>query len=135
MTVKEAEDKYRKIIAANIRRYLDEKGWSNAELARQVKVSPTIVGKWLKADKKPTDQHIDDMCRLFGCDRLDIIEEPAVARAWHEEQRLRMYAELLAKDRLIAECVELLQDVDASDYPRVREMIRLFKKEKKDEET
>lgn len=135
MTVKEAEERYRKIIANNIKRYVDEKGWSAAALARKMNVSNTIVSAWMRGQKKPKDSHIDEMCRLFGCDRLDITEEPAVAHAWHEEQRLRMYAELLAKNRLIAECVELLQDVDASDYPRVREMIRLFKKEKKDEET
>lgn len=135
MTVKEAEDKYRKIIAANIRRYLNEKGWSNAELARQMKVSPTIVGKWLKADKKPTDQHIDDMCRLFGCDRYDITDEPETVARYRQRKRLVAYSARLENREDLQQCVDLLENVSAEDMPRVIEMIKIFAKEEKNEET
>ena len=69
------------IFANNLKRMLDAKKMTGAELARRLDCSKSIVTDWLKARKLPRMDKVDKMCLIFNCTRVDLIckpEEPAV---------------------------------------------------------
>ena len=134
MTIEEAARNYRLLLANNLKRLLNEKGWSRNELARRMGVTSTIASAWARGDKYPSSENIDKLCQLFGCARVDIMEEPIEAARYHQSKRIEAYARMLDQNADILEAVELLRRVPAEELPRVIEMIKIFAKEDPNEE-
>lgn len=63
------------VIAANIRRYMAEKGINAKELSKAIKVPYTTVLSWLKAEYYPRIDKIEMMSDYFGCLKSDLIED------------------------------------------------------------
>ena len=69
------------VMAANIRRYMKEKGINAKELSKAIDVPYTTVLSWTKAEYYPRIDKIDKMSEYFGCLKSDLIEdkkEPAI---------------------------------------------------------
>lgn len=63
------------VIAANIRRYMDDKGINAKELSKAINVPYTTVLSWLKAEYYPRIDKIEMMSDYFGCLKSDLIED------------------------------------------------------------
>lgn len=63
------------VMAANIRRYMDEKGINAKELSRAINVPYTTVLSWLKAEYYPRIDKIEILSECFGCLKSDLIED------------------------------------------------------------
>lgn len=72
------EKKIAAIIAANIQRYMDIHHFTRNELAKRIGVSVASVGFWCTGTKIPRMDKIDKMCRLFDCERSDLLLELSV---------------------------------------------------------
>lgn len=134
-TLEEYKVKYSQIFAQNLKRYLSETGMSQNELARRLGVTSATVSTWCRAEKYPTIERIDALCNIFHCERVDLTETAEASARYHQNQRLLLYANYIAKHEMIAEAVDLLKMVSDSDMPRVLEMIKIFAKGENDEET
>lgn len=72
------------IFAKNLRRLLDRRDMTAAELARSLDISKSAVSDWLKGKSLPRMDKIDRMCVIFNCVREDFyranpdIDEQAV---------------------------------------------------------
>ena len=53
-------------IAQRIKKLIDEKGYTKAEIARKLRISPTSVYKWLEAESLPDVQHLLDLSEMLG---------------------------------------------------------------------
>ena len=53
-------------IAQRIKKLIDEKGYTKAEIARKLRISPTSVYKWLEAESIPDVQHLLDLSEMLG---------------------------------------------------------------------
>lgn len=62
------------VMAANIRRYMAEKGINAKELSKAIKVPYTTVLSWTKAEYYPRIDKIEMMSDYFGCLKSDLIE-------------------------------------------------------------
>lgn len=133
--LKDYERKYAIVFANNLKRFLNERHWSQSYLARTLGVTGTIVSEWCRGEKYPRNNRIDQLCQLFGCERVDLTETQEDAQKYHTDQRMKAYANALGANPKFREAFELLQRVPAEDLPRVIEMIKIFAKEKSDEET
>jgi transcriptional regulator with XRE-family HTH domain len=51
---------------------LTEKGWSGAELARRLKITPGAVNKWVNGKAKPTRTHIPRLARALDMSEQDV---------------------------------------------------------------
>lgn len=56
---------------------------SNAEIARQMGVSPHQVGRYMNGTKSPNLEEFDTMCRIIGVDPMDVLSQ-AEATTGHE---------------------------------------------------
>lgn len=63
-------------MAKNIRRYLDVKGMTMKDLAANLDVPYTTVVDWCKAATYPRIDKIERMANLFGCSKMDLVEDP-----------------------------------------------------------
>lgn len=63
------------VMAANIKRYMKEKGINAKELSRALDVPYTTVLSWTKAEYYPRIDKIEKMSEYFGCLKSDLIED------------------------------------------------------------
>jgi transcriptional regulator with XRE-family HTH domain len=63
----------------NLRKFLDAKGLSNAELGRTVNVSGATVGQWLDGDNLPRLGRIEAIAEALGVDPLALLSDSGEA--------------------------------------------------------
>lgn len=63
------------VIAANIKRFMSEKGINAKELSKTLNVPYTTVLSWIKAEYYPRIDKIEKMSDYFGCLKSDLIED------------------------------------------------------------
>ena len=63
------------VMAANIKRYLTEKGITPKDLSKAINVPYTTVLSWTKAEYYPRIDKIEMMSDYFGCLKSDLIED------------------------------------------------------------
>lgn len=76
-----SELEFNKIVAKNIRYYLERSELSQKELAKLLGVGQTSVYNWLNAIKTPRSDKIDAMCGIFSCKRADLLLEKSAVSA------------------------------------------------------
>ena len=61
------------VFSTNLRNQLYLKRWSQADLARKMKVSEATVSKWTSGQATPRPKKIDEICNLLGCSKDDLL--------------------------------------------------------------
>lgn len=67
-------DENKKIMAENIRRYMDMKGVSNQQLCDDLNFKYTTFMDWIKGVTYPRIGKVEAMADYFGCEKSDLIE-------------------------------------------------------------
>lgn len=65
----------KKVMAANIKRYMSEKGITAKDLSKALDVPYTTVLSWIKAEYYPRIDKIEKMSEFFGILKSDLIED------------------------------------------------------------
>lgn len=94
------------VMAANIRRYMKEKGINAKELSRALDVPYTTVLSWTKAEYYPRIDKIEKMSEYFGCLKSDLIEEKAEKKPAASIEGNELSENKKALVRLIQDCPE-----------------------------
>ena len=92
-----SELEFNKIVANNIRYYLDRSELTQKEFAKLLGVGQTSVYNWLNAIKIPRSDKIDAMCNIFSCKRADILLEKPESSAAPSQDPLRDYYDRLIR--------------------------------------
>lgn len=66
---------YAKMVARNLRKIAYENGKTQADIARDLKISKATVSSWMNGTRLPRMDKIDLLCHYFNCNRVDIMEE------------------------------------------------------------
>ena len=110
-------DDNKKIMAANIKRYMERKGVSNQQLCDDLGFKYTTFMDWIKAVTYPRIGKVEAMARYFGCEKSDLIEEkkPTVDDGLSENQRILMdFAKSIPEDKA-ALALRLLKSLAEGD--------------------
>ena len=65
----------KRIMARNIKRYMERKGVSNQQLCDDLGFKYTTFMDWIKAVTYPRIGKVEAMANYFGCEKSDLIEE------------------------------------------------------------
>ena len=65
----------KRIMASNIKRYMDQKGVTNQQLCDALDFKYTTFMDWIKGVTYPRIGKIEAMANYFGCEKSDLIEE------------------------------------------------------------
>lgn len=63
------------IMAANIQRYMDQRGISRQQLCDALDIKYTTLRDWLKGITYPRIGKVEAMANYFGCEKSDLIED------------------------------------------------------------
>ena len=58
-----------------IRILLQNRKWTQAELAKQIHVAPSTVQKWVTGKNNPTTDTVKELCALFGVSYEDMLND------------------------------------------------------------
>ena len=118
----------KEIFAKNLKRYMDQRGKTQKELAEIVGVSAPTMNDWIKAKKYPRIDKIEILANYFGILKSDLIEEKSEEHKKMQEEnntlsdivvRLRMDSEFMS-------VVEDLHSLDKTKFAAVRQMLSAF---------
>jgi transcriptional regulator with XRE-family HTH domain len=65
----------KRIMATNIKRYMDSKGVTNQQLCDALGFKYTTFMDWIKGVTYPRIGKVEAMANYFGCEKSDLIEE------------------------------------------------------------
>lgn len=105
------------IFANNLKRRLEEKDISGAELARRLNVSKAAVSDWLKGKSLPRVDKIDKICIILNCTREDFatqVPKNAIPITGFIEiaGRIAAGAPILAQETIIDRIPTILKNPD-----------------------
>ena len=87
-----SEREYNEIFAENLKRYLDLNDMSQTDLARRLGVSAQSVTNWCAGKKSPRMDKVDAMCKIFGCNRSDLMEVQTLGHPeWYDYPKTTKY--------------------------------------------
>ena len=70
------ENTMKKTFTDNLKRLLQERGITQAELAAYMEVSNTTISNWVKGYKVPRMDKVDKLCSFFKIKRSELLEQP-----------------------------------------------------------
>lgn len=70
-----SEQELNQLVAANIVRFMERKGLTQAQVAEYMGVSEAAVSMWCRGKKMPRMNKIDQLCLLFGCSRSELLAD------------------------------------------------------------
>lgn len=79
------------IFSSNLRRLLEEKGATQAELSRHMGVSTPTVNNWCKGKITPLLGKLDALCAFFVCEPSDLLLEQVSERAVDVAESIDIY--------------------------------------------
>lgn len=91
-----SEREYNEVFAENLKRYLDLNDMSQTDLARRLGVSAQSVTNWCAGKKSPRMDKVDAMCKIFGCNRSDLMEVQTSGHSeWYDYPKTTKYMEAI----------------------------------------
>lgn len=69
-----SEQEYAKIISKNLRSIAYEAGKTQADMAKDLKISKATISSWMNGTRIPRMDKIDLLCHYFNVSRVDIME-------------------------------------------------------------
>lgn len=70
-----SDEKLRQIFSKNLRHYLDVNGYSQADLARHMKVTTATTAKWCTGQTLPRIDKVQSICNWLGIKKTDLLED------------------------------------------------------------
>jgi len=96
---------------------MDDKGWSQSELARQIGTSPEVVSRWLHGKSKMSDAKDRELRRVL-CPKESAEDE---VKDLLREKIVLLERMLEERDAEVDRLKKLLSDLGAKPLPAVRE--------------
>ena len=77
------------LFAHNLNVYMDKYGYNQTTLANKIGVGVTTVSDWVHGRKFPRIDKIDMLCKLFHCNRSDLLEKYTTEETIAEADRFK----------------------------------------------
>lgn len=71
---------YSKIVAGNLKRIMYDRGKTQVDIVRDLKISRSTISAWMNGTRTPKMPSIDLLCKYLNCVRSDLMEPPGTKR-------------------------------------------------------
>ena len=113
----------KRVLARNLKRYMQESGKSQKEMAEVVGVSAPTFNEWINAKKYPRIDKIQIMADYFGIKKSDLIEEKISDDLQNKNDIATDIVQRLNNDKDFCELVLLIHKRDAKQMSSVKNML------------
>jgi len=120
----------KEVFAANLRRYMEQRGKTQKELAEIAGVSAPTMHDWLKAKKYPRIDKIEMLANYFGILKSDLIEEKSEEHKKMQEENNTL-ADIVVRLRMDSDFMSVVEDLhslDETKFAAVRQVLSAFLK-------
>ncbi len=125
------------ILRKNLEKLLERAQWSQAALARKLKVQPTVISRWLSGEVSPGLDAVDALARAFGLTATEILAdetpEPRVAEPDPQTMLNRVSNYILELEQRIEVTRRVREEQDKLRDPRLDLIIATWPKMSEDE--
>lgn len=119
-------DENKKIMAANIKRYMEAKGVTNQQLCEALGFKYTTFLDWIKAVTYPRIGKIEAMAAYFGIQKSDLIEEKLTPEKEADADFLADVVVRMRTDAGYGDLVKFLYKFDSAKCAGIHQMLRAF---------
>jgi len=108
------------LFSRNLKMYMDKYEYNQTTLGEKLNTSHSTVAYWVHGVKFPRLSKIDQMCKLFHCERSDLLEVDHTTQTIAEKQqadRLMEYAKRLTPEG-VEKVLQYLEDLKGDYYVR-----------------
>lgn len=126
------KQEYGKVIAKNIRRIMYDTGKTQADVAKDLKISKATLSSWMNGTRIPRMPNIDMLCHYFNVSRSDIMEEHDTVqnighqKEYYENETYEMAQAIFDRPDLHA-LMKAAMDCDPDQIQSVADMLLRFK--------
>ena len=113
----------KRVLARNLKRYMQESGKSQKEIAEVVGVSAPTFNEWINAKKYPRIDKIQIMADYFGIKKSDLIEEKISDDLQNKNDIATDIVQRLSSDKEFCEFVLLINKLDNKQMSSVKNML------------
>lgn len=113
----------KRVLARNLKRYMQESGKSQKEIAEVVGVSAPTFNEWINAKKYPRIDKIQIMADYFGIKKSDLIEEKISDDLQNKNDIATDIVQRLNSDKEFCELVLLINKLDNKQMSSVKNML------------
>ena len=117
-------DTNKKIMAANIKRYMEIKGVTNQQLCDALDFKYTTFMDWIKGVTYPRIGKVEAMANYFGCEKSDLIEEKLTPEKEKDNDILANIIVRLRTDQQYRSVVESIYNMNSAQLESVDQMLK-----------
>lgn len=110
----------KEVFAKNLKRYIEEKGILQKELADIVGVSSTSVNDWVNGKKFPRIDKIEMLADYFGILKSDLIEDKSMK---DQPEEMALLAASIMRDPELLEMIRKYRKLSDKNQKAVLQMI------------
>lgn len=114
----------KKIMAANIKRYMESKGVTNQQLCDALGFKYTTFMDWIKAVTYPRIGKVEAMANYFGCEKSDLIEEKLTPEKEKDNDTLASIIVRMRTDQEFRSVVDSIYNMSTAQLESVAQMIK-----------
>ena len=85
------DNEMRRLFANNLRYYLNLNGYTQADMARYMKVSTATTAKWCTGVTMPRVDKIQSLCNWFGIEKSDLLDSKVSNKSDTTSDKLEWY--------------------------------------------
>ena len=135
------DNELRRIFANNLKYYLNLNGYSQADMARYMKVSTATTAKWCTGVTMPRVDKIQSLCNWFGIEKSDLLEErkskntdSGSANMWYLDRETAELAQELKDNPELRVLLDAARDVRPEDLRVVQATIEALRRKERHED-
>ena len=121
-------DENKKIMANNIKRYMEIKGVTNQQVCDALGFKYTTFMDWIKAVTYPRIGKVEAMANYFGCAKSDLIEDKLNEEDQKKNDTLTDIIVRMRMDEEFLALVESLYPLDSEKIKGVKQLLNAFTK-------
>ena len=124
-------EEFNAIFSKRLRYYLNKYNMTQLELSKRLGVGTTSVYNWCNGIKTPRMDKVDSMCKIFNCNRSDLIEdipETDEQPNYYLDEDAREAADFLHKNPEYKVLFDASRNISKEDIEFVAKMLDKFRK-------
>lgn len=124
-----SEREFNAVFSERLRYYLNKYEMTQLELSRRLGVGTTSVYNWCNGIKTPRMDKVDAMCKIFHCNRSDLMEEKNEPGYYLNEETAKMAQEMF-EDPDMRSLFDMKRNMEPDKFKaHVNFMRELYRKE------
>lgn len=119
-----SEREFLKVFAKRLRYYLDKNDMTQKELAQRLGVGTTSVYNWLNEIKAPRMDKVDHMCKIFGCNRSDLMTDEPDQDGYYTDPETARLAQEMFEDPQMRSLFHMKRNMEPEKFKAHYDMMK-----------